>query len=276
MDDIVLDLVPYPEQVLQEQAKLEDHVAQAKSDYAIGTTLQMQGVMRLVIVSTSGKYDEEIKKKFRSETEMAVAAGIKPPTYTYYRRIWEASLKAGIEPVKAYELMKISVKALEVLVSSLYTKLGAEVTPNLQALLYAGNNVGAEEQKIIAAYLAATEDEQEDPEFQELVSDAAMSITNDVVDAAMQAHKDGNVGRRAMASHVSNLVEQDQVIITPCDDNGFPVLATVVHQVTDTDGTPVDHQTYLITITKPGETLDIDDLPYAVLLKVRQRFNLGG
>ena len=102
-----------------------------------------------------------------------------------------------------------------------------------------------------------------------------MSITNDVVDAAMQAHKDGNVGRRAMASHVSNLVEQDQVIITPCDDTGFPVLATVVHQVTDTDGTPVDYQTYLITITKPGETLDIDDLPYSVLLKVRQRLNLG-
>ena len=51
MDDTGLDLVPYPEQVLQEQAKLEDHVAQAKSDYAIGTTLQMQGAMRLVIVT---------------------------------------------------------------------------------------------------------------------------------------------------------------------------------------------------------------------------------
>lgn len=276
MDDIELDLVPYPEQVLQEQAKLEDHVAQAKSDYAIGTTLQMQGVMRLVIVATSGQYNDSITRLYRSETEMAVAAGIKPPTYTYYRRIWEASLKAGIEPVKAYELMKISVKALEVLVSSLYTKLGAEITPNLQALLYAGNNIGAEEQKIIAAYLAATEDEQKDPEFQELVSDAATSITNDVVDAAMQAHKDGNVGRRAMASHVSNLVEQDQVIITPCDDNGFPVLATVVHQVTDIDGTPVDHQTYLIAIAKPGETLDISNVPSIVLSKVKQRLNLGG
>lgn len=276
INDIELDLVPYPEQVLQEQAKLEDHVAQAKSDYEIGSTLCMQGVMRLVIVASSGRYNDSIARLYHSESEMALAAGIKVPTYTYYRRMWEMALAAGIEPVKAYDLMRVSVKALDVLVNSLYTRLGSEIEPNLQALLYAGNNVGAEEQRIIAAYLEATEEEQDDPEFQELVSDAAMSITNDVVDAAMKAHKEGTVGRRAMAGHVSDMVEQDQVIITPSNDDGFPVLATVVHQVTGIDGTPIDHEVYLITITKPGETIDdINDVPEVVISKVKQRFNLG-
>lgn len=219
---------------------LSDHVRLAADDYAQGKSLYMRAVMRLVLISTAEEYRAEITKVYGCPSAMAESAGIPPSTFTFYRRLWELVLKSGISLETAREMMEVSVRGLRVILESLYDYSGDKPKPMTEKLL----SVLGEEASV-----------------------------DDFVDKILTDVREGNLKRRAIPSHIADVLSASRVTVTPSRDDDLPVLGTVVVEEYDKDGIPVNHRIYLI-ILKDTENPNNELFKDVPIGQIRAKLNL--